>query len=66
VPGSLARWVNRPSRAEGQRAHATILELLRTERIRTAIGRRLTFDELPAALETMERRETMGRLVVVH
>lgn len=56
---------NWPSRAEGQRAHATILELLRTERIRTAIGRRLAFDELPAALESMERRETMGRLVVV-
>ena len=57
---------NWPSRADGQRAHATILELLRTSRIRTAIGRRLTFDELPAALESMERRETMGRLVVVH
>jgi NADPH2:quinone reductase len=55
---------NWPSRAEGQAAHATILELLRTGAIRTAIGRELTFDEIPSALEAMERRETVGRLVV--
>jgi NADPH2:quinone reductase len=56
---------NWPSRAEGQAAHARILELLRTEQIRTVIGRRLDFDEIPEALEAMEGRETMGRLVVV-
>lgn len=55
---------NWPSRAEGQAAHAQILELLRTETIRTVVGRRLGFDEIPEALESMERRETMGRLVV--
>jgi NADPH2:quinone reductase len=55
---------NWPSRAEGQAAHATILELLRTGAIRTAVGRELGFDEIPAALEAMERRETVGRLVV--
>ena len=55
---------NWPSRAEGQHAHAKILELLRTDVIRTAIGRQLTFDEIPEALESMERRETVGRLVV--
>jgi NADPH2:quinone reductase len=55
---------NWPSRGEGQAAHAKILELLRTGRIRTAIGRRLGFDDIPDALESMERRETMGRLVV--
>jgi NADPH2:quinone reductase len=54
---------NWPSRAEGQAAHATILELLRTQKIRTVIGRRLSFDDIPAALEAMERRETTGRLV---
>jgi hypothetical protein len=27
-------------------------------------GRHLTFDEIPAALESMERRKTVGRLVV--
>lgn len=55
---------NWPSRAEGQLAHARILELLRTGAIHTTIGRRLTFDEIPDALEAMQRRETMGRLVV--
>ena len=55
---------NWPSRAEGQLAHATILELLRTGRIRTAVTRELSFDQIPEALESMERRETMGRLVV--
>jgi NADPH2:quinone reductase len=55
---------NWPSRGEGQVAHTKILELLRTGRIRTAIGRRLGFHDIPEALESMERRETMGRLVV--
>jgi NADPH2:quinone reductase len=55
---------NWPSRGEGQQAHAHILELLRTGAIRTVIGRRLGFDEIPEALESMERRETTGRLVV--
>jgi NADPH:quinone reductase len=55
---------NWPSRAEGQAAHATILELLRSGRIRTVVGRELSFEEIPEALEAMERRETTGRLVV--
>jgi NADPH2:quinone reductase len=54
---------NWPSRAEGQAAHATILELLRTGAIRTVVSRQLTFDQIPEALEAMERRETTGRLV---
>lgn len=54
---------NWPSRADGQAAHREILELLRTGAVRPAIGRELAFDEIPAALEAMERRETMGRLV---
>jgi NADPH2:quinone reductase len=55
---------NWPSRGEGQEAHAQILELLRTGVIRTVIGRRLRFDEIPEGLGAMERRETTGRLVV--
>jgi NADPH2:quinone reductase len=54
---------NWPSRADGQEAHARILELLRTGTIRTAVTRQLAFEEIPTALEAMERRETMGRLV---
>jgi NADPH2:quinone reductase len=55
---------NWPSRAEGQLAHAQILEMLRTGRIRTSIGRELPFDDIPGALEAMESRQTTGRLVV--
>lgn len=54
---------NWPSRADGQAAHREILELLRTGAVRPAVGRELAFDEIPDALEAMERRETMGRLV---
>jgi NADPH:quinone reductase len=55
---------NWPSRAEGQAAHARILELLRTGAITTSVGRELGFDEIPSALEDMEQRRTVGRLVV--
>lgn len=54
---------NWPSRSEGQRAHAAILELMRTGAITPFIGRDLSFDDIPEALEAMERRETVGRLV---
>jgi NADPH2:quinone reductase len=54
---------NWPSRANGQHAHARILELIRTERIRPDVSRELGFAEIPEALESMERRETTGRLV---
>lgn len=55
---------NWPGRSEGQQAHATILELIRTGRIRPTVTRELEFDDVPAALEDMEQRKTMGRLVV--
>lgn len=55
---------NWPARSEGQRAHARILELLRTGAIRTNVGRELTFADVPEALEAMEQRRTTGRLVV--
>ena len=32
--------------------------------IHTVVTRTLSFDQIPEALESMERRETMGRLVV--
>jgi NADPH2:quinone reductase len=54
---------NWPSRAEGQVAHERILELIRTGAITPFVGRDISFEEIPAALEAMERRETVGRLV---
>ncbi|MFE3024673.1 zinc-binding dehydrogenase [Nocardia tengchongensis] len=56
---------NWPARSEGHRAHVQLLELLRTGKISTAVGRQLTWDEIPAALEAQEQRQTMGRQVVV-
>jgi NADPH2:quinone reductase len=55
---------NWPSRAEGQAAHARLLEMLRTGAIRTVVTRELGFEEIPEGLGAMERRETTGRLVV--
>ena len=54
---------NWPSRSEGQAAHRTILELIRTEKIKPFVGRDISFADIPDALEAMERRETVGRLV---
>ncbi len=56
--------LNFTARADGQRTHASIVRLLRQGRIRPVIGRELAFEDIPAALEAMARRETTGRLVV--
>jgi NADPH:quinone reductase len=54
---------NWPSRSEGQAAHERILELIRTGAITPFVGRDIGFGEIPEALEAMERRETVGRVV---
>jgi NADPH:quinone reductase len=56
--------LNWPSRAEGLQAHRRILELMRDGKVRTVVTSEVSFDELPAAMERQERRETMGRTVV--
>lgn len=56
---------NWPGRAEGLEAHATLLEMIRTGRIRPVVTERLAFDEIPTALERMEQRRTTGRLVAL-
>jgi NADPH2:quinone reductase len=55
---------NWPARSEGQQAHRRILELIRRGELHPCVTRELAFDEIPAALEDMEQRKTMGRLVV--
>lgn len=55
---------NWPARSEGLDAHAQILELLRTGRIRTVVGANVRWEKLPDALERMAARQTTGRLVV--
>jgi NADPH:quinone reductase-like Zn-dependent oxidoreductase len=39
--------------------------MIRTGQLRPCVSRELAFDEIPAALEQMEQRKTMGRLVVL-
>lgn len=55
---------NWPARSEGLDAHAKILEMLRTGKIRTVVGAEVDWADLPAALERMASRQTTGRLVV--
>jgi NADPH2:quinone reductase len=51
-------------RAVGEKVHATLVDLLDRGRIRPVIGTRVQFEELPAALDEMDRRNTVGRTVV--
>jgi len=51
-------------RSVGEQVHSQLLELLVEGSIRTVIGRVASYTELPAALDEMERRETVGRTVI--
>ncbi len=51
-------------RSVGDEVEAHLEELLASKTIRPVIGRVVGFDEVPAALEAMEARKTMGRTVV--
>ncbi|WP_102144283.1 NADPH:quinone oxidoreductase family protein [Mycobacterium hubeiense] len=55
---------NWPARSAGLDAHAQILELIRTGKIRTVVGAEVGWEDLPEALQRMESRLTTGRLVV--
>ena len=56
--------MNRASRELGEQIHAELIERILTGRIKPVVGLHVPFDRLPEALEAMERRETMGRVVV--
>jgi NADPH2:quinone reductase len=58
------RGINFPSHADGEHLHARVLEQLADGTLRTVVGMDVGFEELPKALDAMERRETVGRLVV--
>ena len=60
----LTMGLNWPARSEGLVAHRRILELMRAGKVRTVVTSEVSFEELPAAMERQERRETMGRTVV--
>lgn len=49
----------------GAEVHAALCDLVARGAVRPHIGRRITIDDVGAALEAHERRETTGRTVVV-
>lgn len=59
-----ATGFNVTPRTVGDEVHARLNELLDAGRIRPVIGERVPFEELPKALDAMEQRQTVGRVVV--
>ncbi len=51
--------------ALGAKITREIVELVNAGAIKPVVGRTITFDEIPAAIEAMENRETVGRTIVV-
>jgi NADPH2:quinone reductase len=64
LPVKRATGWNLFPRRTGERAHAHLLELLAAGRIRPVVGRRAAYADLPAELERMEARQTVGRTVL--
>ena len=48
----------------GREVHGALLELVASGAVRPVIGRRITMDEVAAALDDHEHRRTTGRTVV--
>jgi len=63
MPVPVPRF-NSPPAEQGQAVQAHLLELLAAGSIRPVVGDRVAFEQLPQALEAMEARQTMGRVVV--
>lgn len=74
--GVMMAWVSEPDpalrragfqpfpREVGEAIHADVLALLAAGRIRPVVGRVIDFDQVPAGLEDLESRRTLGRVVV--
>jgi NADPH2:quinone reductase len=55
---------NFPSHHDGERLHHELLALFAAGKLRAVVGQEVPFSELPAALDAMERRQTVGRTVI--
>lgn len=55
---------NFPAHRDGEQLHAELLTLFAAGKLRAIVGQHVPFLELPAALEAMEQRQTVGRTVV--
>ena len=51
-------------RAVGETIHAALIDLLDRGKIRPVIGARVPFEDLPAALDEMDQRATVGRTII--
>jgi NADPH2:quinone reductase len=56
--------VNWVPRSVGEQVHAELVALLAAGAIRPIVGKTVAFEQLPAALDEMEQRQTIGRTVV--
>jgi len=59
-----ATGFNITPRSVGEAVHTRLLDLLAAGSIRPVVGQEVDFADLPAALDAMEERKTMGRVVV--
>ena len=50
--------------ALGQQIQDSVLELIRSKKVRTVIGRQSPFEELPQAIAAMGQRDTTGRVII--
>jgi len=64
IAARRATGFNITPRAVGDAVHARLLELLDSGSIHPIVGREVDFLDLPAALDAMEDRATIGRVVV--
>jgi len=55
---------NFPAHRDGEALHAELLALFAAGKIRPIVGQEVAFADLPAALDAMEQRRTVGRTVV--
>jgi NADPH:quinone reductase len=63
-PVKRATGHNFLSTADARQWHAELVDRLATGDLRAVVDREVPFAELPAAVEAMERRDTIGRVVV--
>ena len=59
-----ATGFNFPSHADGETAHRQILEMIGQRQLRPLVGLELPFLSLPEGVQALERRQTIGRVVV--
>jgi NADPH:quinone reductase len=48
----------------GQRITDSVVELIRTKRVRPVVGQEVAFEDIPAAITALANRETIGRTIV--